>query len=411
MVYLTDVICLDPLLAGTVIFVSLIFDGLVDLPIGAVLDGFRSRLPDFGIILFWSAGLTSCMLTVFFALAALSGNRVASLWVLIPTLLAFRFCFSVFDLAENSIAARVMTNPDDRTAFASGRKIAACLATMALGATVGWLLADGPQLSLRVAIAATLISGLLFLAVWAAFQPLRHWNQMGARLEPSNLRQRVQALAQTRAGWLLALLALLEACATTVFISGLIHYAKSVYGTPAWGGNAIIAFTLAQILGQPFWVWAASRFGKLKAFAATHGATAAFAGVFMVAAGQHALLGLIMVFCMGAAIGGVSTLRWSIVPDTIDTAAEANSVRVESGLIGLVVSAIQIGAGLSAAILGGGLTLIGYLPGAPQEVSSQIGILLAGPVIVLHVICAVLILRNARHLSGTASKGVTHPII
>jgi Na+/melibiose symporter-like transporter len=253
------------------------------------------------------------------------------------------------------------------------------------------------------------MSGALFLSVWAAFQPLRHWDQMGARLEPSSLRQRVHALAQTRAGWLLALLALMEACATTVFISGLIQYSKSVYATPAWAGKAIIAFTLAQILGQPFWIWAASRFGKLNAFAATHGATAAFAGVFMVAAGQHALLGAFMVFCMGAAIGGVSTLRWSIIPDTIDIAAEANSMRVESGLIGLVVSAIQIGAGLSAAILGGGLSLIGYLPDTPQEVSAQIGILLAGPIILLHVMCAVLILRNARYLGVRASNSVNIP--
>jgi Na+/melibiose symporter-like transporter len=403
LVYLTDVVGMGPAQAGAIIFASLIFDGLVDLPVGAVLDGIRARLPDFGAILFWSAGLTSAMLALFFALAALSAGSLPGLWILVPTLLGFRLCFSVFDLAENSVAARVMTNPDERTAFASARKIAACLATMALGASVGWLMGGGVQQATRLAVAAAICSVVLFFAVTIAFLPLRHWDQIGARLEPSTLRQRIEALGQTRAGWLIALAALMEACATTVFISGLIYYAKSVYGPPAWAGHAIIAFTLAQILGQPLWLWAARQYGKLAAFAATHGATAFFATCFAVAAGQNAVLGLCLVFGMGVAIGGVSTLRWSIIPDAIDRAAAVQSVRVESGLIGLVISAIQIGAGLSAALLGGGLSLIGYLPAAPQVVSAQIGLVLTAPIIVLHIACSVLIVSSAKHLPGSRS--------
>jgi glycoside/pentoside/hexuronide:cation symporter, GPH family len=396
LVYLTDIVGLNPVLAGGIIFASLIFDALADLPVGAFLDGVRARISDYGAILYWSAGLSSLFLAGFFGLSAVLATQAASVWLIVPVLFAFRLCFSVFDLAENSIAARVMTDPQARTYFAAGRKIAACLATMSLGAGVGWLLAADSDQAQRLAMTACLGGAALFGLIALTYRALRSWDQSGPPLVRSTIGERLNALRQTPAGWSITGISLLEAASTTVFVSGLIYYAKAVYGDPAWAGHGIIAFTLAQIIGQPVWLWCAHRFGKVVAFAATHGATAVCAAAFLLFADQDRTSGLVIVFCIGLAIGGVSTLRWSIIPDIIDAAAITNRVRVESGLIGLVIAGIQIGAGLSSGVLGAGLSVIGYLPSAPQVVSQSIGVVVALPIIVLHVVCAILILLGAK---------------
>lgn len=398
LVYLTDVIGLSPKVAGAVILTSLLLDALADLPFGAVLDGLRAKLKDYGAILIISGGASSICLATFFASAFIFAQAADITWLLVVVIIVFRLAFTVFDLAENGIAARVMTEPRNRSWFASTRKVTASLATLILGASVGWAFEAQANQAQRIATGGLVLAICLLILVILLYQHLRTRDQMGPLFVQTSLRQRLVALRSTRAGWSIALISMCEACGTTLLISGLIYFSKSVFADPTWAGQAIIAFTLSQIVAQPFWLLCTNKIGKRYAFFLSHVLTALCGLALLLCATYDTSLALVLMFLTGLSIGGVSMLRWSIVPDIIDHASTVNGVRVETGIIGLIISAIQIGVGLSAAFLGLGLSVIDYSAARPEMVSGQIGYVICVPFIVLHVISAFLI-WNDRQLS------------
>ncbi len=391
MVYLTDVIGLSPALAGTILFASLMFDAVVDLPLGAILDGIRVRLRDYGSILIVSAGLSSLALTVFYFFWIFSFGSLETA-LLIGTLLIFRLTFSIFDLTENAIAVRVMTNPEDRTLFASARKIAQSLTAVLLGASMGWVFKSEGDYAARIATLALGASVVLIALTAACYNNLR-----------------LDAIKKAPGCWMIAAAAFLEACGTTVFMSGLIYYAIVVLKDPSWVGAALVSMTLSQVAGQPLWLWIARRLGKIAAFGLTHG-FAALAGIIFALFGQVSEASALGLICLiGGLLGGVSTLRWSLLPDIIDHAAHQNAVRVESGMIGLVICAIQTGAGVAALTLGVGLSAIGYEAGRDFLDAAPIILVVVGPFIVLNGLCAFGIILFRRQLSQ-ARGPITRPL-
>jgi Na+/melibiose symporter-like transporter len=404
MVYLTDVMGLSPALAGTILFASLMFDACVDLPLGAVLDGLRGRLRDYGGIFLVSAGLSSVALTAFFSLGIMSLGSI-ELVLLVVALLLFRLTFSVFDLTENAIAVRVMTDPDDRTLFASGRKVAQSLTTVVLGASMGWVFESDTDYGVRIGALALGASIILIGLSAACYNNLRTHDQNGAALVGSKLTERVRAIKNTPGSWIMAALAFLEACGSTVFLSGLIYYSIVVLKDPSWVGIAVMSMTLSQVGGQPLWLWMARRFGKIGAFGLTHGLAAGAGLLFALFGGLSETHALMLICLTGVCLGGVSTLRWSLMPDIIDNAARNNGFRVESGMIGLVIWAIQTGAGIAAITLGLGLSTIGYQAGGNFQQAPLIVLVVVGPFIVLNGLSALLIALLYRRLSHAVHFG------
>jgi Na+/melibiose symporter-like transporter len=103
-----------------------------------------------------------------------------------------------------------------------------------------------------------------------------------------------------------------------------------------------------------------------------------------------------------------------LLPDIIDHAARQNAVRVESGMIGLVICAIQTGAGVAALTLGFGLSAIGYEAGRDFLDAAPIILVVVGPFIALNGLCALGIVLFRRQLSqarGTKVKPIrTHSL-
>ena len=400
LVYLTDVIGLSPEVAGTIIFTSLLVDAFADLPLGAVLDGVRAKLKSYGAILILSGAAGSLCLASFFGIAFLSSQIGEVVITLVILIMIFRLAFTIFDLAENGVAARVMTDPNNRSWFASFRKVTAALATLMLGACIGWAFETNANQASRIGFGGLMLAILLFALISLLYSYLRPHDEAGPPFVQTSFQQRLAALKDARAGWSIALISMCEAFGTPLLISGLIYFSKSVFADSKWAGQAIIAFTLAQIVAQPFWLWCASQIGKRHAFCLSHSLTAV-CGLGLVLFAQNSPSGALgLMFLTGLSIGGVSMLRWSIIPDIIDHASYTSRIRVETGLIGLIISAIQIGAGLAAALLGLGLSIIDYSPTNPQLVGSQIGILIFGPFILLQLISAALIWKD-NHLSPT----------
>jgi Na+/melibiose symporter-like transporter len=320
----------------------------------------------------------------------------------------FRLTFSVFDLTDNAIAVRVMTNPEDRTLFASARKVAQSLAAVLLGASMGWVFQSEGDYAARIATMALCASVVLIALTAACYNNLRQSDRLGATLDETRFSQRLDAIKKTPGGWIIAAAAFLEACGTTVFMSGLIYYAIVVLKDPSWVGAALVSMTLSQGAGQPLWLWIARRLGKIGAFVLTHGC-AALAGLVMALFGQGSDATALGLICLiGGLLGGVSTLRWSLLPDIIDQAARQNGVRVESGMIGLVICAIQTGAGVAALTLGFGLSAIGYEAGREFLRAAPIILVVVGPFIALNGLCAVGIFLFRRQLSrARGTKGTT----
>lgn len=360
LIYLTDVVGLDPAFAGSILLASLVFDGLIDPFAGAAIDWLRSKLRDYGWILMGGALASAVGLALFFNVAAFNLGMV---WLL-AFLLVFRFAFTVFDLSDNALASRITASIEERTAMAAWRKAAAALASLATGAAVGYIASDAAEAADRLPVFAVTLAAASLLLAWLGYAALKPLDQAGPPIELVQPGEWFIALGGAQGALVLAFLALIETAATPVLIGGLIYFSRALTGDAHWAGTAIVISTLAQLSFLPFWTWAAARFGKRASLALTHAITAFACLAFAFMAATSPVWGWLLVGVVGAMMGGVSTLRWSLVPDLID-AASRNGPRLETSLVGLVSGAVQIGSGLAVAILGLFLDLAGYSAEAP----------------------------------------------
>ncbi|OYW49174.1 MAG: hypothetical protein B7Y36_12615 [Novosphingobium sp. 28-62-57] len=386
LVYLTDVVGLDPAFAGSILLASLVFDGLIDPLVGAAIDWLRSKLPDYGWILLGGVLASAVSLALFFNTAALDLGIV---WLLV-LLLVFRLTFTVFDLSDNALASRITASVEERTAMAAWRKAAAALASLATGAAVGYIASDAAEAAVRLPVFALILAVASLLLAWLGYTALKRLDQAGPPIKLVEAGEWLIALGGAQGALVLAFLALIETTATPVLVGGLIYFSRALTGDAHWAGTAIVILTLAQLALLPLWAWAAVRLGKRATLALTHAATALACLAFAFLAATSAVWGWLLVGVVGAMVGGVSTLRWSLVPDLID-AASRDGPRLETSLVGLVSGAVQIGSGLAVAMLGVLLGLAGYSAQAPADVDVS---LLAGGIGLFvgsaHGICAVL---------------------
>ncbi|RVU02314.1 hypothetical protein EOE18_17280 [Novosphingobium umbonatum] len=395
--YLVSVLGMEPLIAGSLLALMLVWDGLADLGIAYWTDH-RGRADMLGRLILIGAPMTAFGFWAIFAAKPEPQGLLTALAIVLC-----RMGYTLCDVGHNTLLVRVAVHPSDAASVSGWRLIFSAIG----GGLVGLASAQsltGSQAEQKAAfdhwagLASLLYLGTLLIAM------------LVSRSLPSAPRARskdnhpFQTLwANRRYGMVLGLM-VLQSCLTPLFTRALPFFGLAMHGDASWAGRALSLITLAQALSLPLWMTLSQRWSSAMVLALSHALLiVAMAGVALAAGATIDLAGLLL---LGLAQGGMNMAIWALLADSLRHGAGSETLPM-----GLFLAGIKCSAGLGNAIFATMVELNGQPCATCRPQSTHwletwiMGIPIFGSLTILAIIA--MHHRRLKLVSGAVATGVS----
>lgn len=348
--FLTEFAGLAPAQMGLVLTVGLLFSAGMDLLVGfgcrrqMATPALAGRLQAFGALAA-AVGLIAFLATPY---APEPGRWV---WAL-TTVSLFRAGFALYDVPQNALMSVATATHAARAKVAAVRIAGSGLASIAVAAFVGPLIAahrsggDGVSLVMMVggvaAVCAVVSAGLLALAV--------RQGPSTPRLAPADVAWRGRAILLTP---YLAMMAAMM-IAPPLFQKLEPYFATQVLDSASWGGVIILAAAIGVTVGQPVWLAMSAR-TRTRLFLVTAAIQAMGGLVFLVVPATSPIPLTVGAFLVGLGNGGLGVAKWAAFSDAASRhfpgrEGAAFAIFAASGKLTLALGVIIVAAVLEAAL-------------------------------------------------------------
>lgn len=369
--YLTDLVGLPPAVAGGVVLVGKLWDGVNDPLIGVLCDRTRSAHGRKRVYLLYGAvpfGLSFALLWWIPPGMATTPTAVLAAVLLV----LFATTYSLVGVPYQALVPVMTGDYDQRTRLVGYKAVMSAVGAV-LGGALALVVGDRTdvQTALRVmaVVFGVVIAGTTLLAARsvAPYVP-----RDTARITPVPVRRYFGMLTERTVGTLMGY-KVLSGIATGALTASLPYFADVVVGSAATATYALAGYTVVGAAMVPVWERASRRVDKRRLMLAS----SVTASVLLVGVGFLASAGGTTVFLVGATLLGAAMSAYlvippSLVPDLVDWYEHVRGERHESVFFGLWMTVHQIGVGLAGFLLGVSLALFGYDSGAagpsPTEV-------------------------------------------
>lgn len=360
LVYATDTLGVEPALAGTIILLTLVWDAVSDPVAGALVDRFQSLNRSYGTLIRWASPFCALFLVLIFSVHLLpAGLHILAFGIF---LLLFRSAFTLIDIPDNALFARIARTRQQRLFAASARKIMATLAAVIVSGATAWIFSDSAALSegQRILIAICWAAPVAALALWSGTKSVCRWDH--APSDKGMVARKISFRYLSDAS-VLALTAhmFLSTLGMSVFMSALVYHARFVLGNDAWFATAMTVLLVAQAFGVVFWSALAARIPTHTAILVSVCVSVASIVLFFSASSQFMMLAGCAAF--GSCAGGLNTLRWALASGVIDEASGNSGQRDEAMIMALFSLSIKSAIGLASLAVGVALTCSGFEAG------------------------------------------------
>jgi GPH family glycoside/pentoside/hexuronide:cation symporter len=386
MPFYTDVLGLDPRLAGTVFLVASLWDGFADSVIGAIADRTRTRWGSYRpYLVFASPAVAVC-----FALCFLtpSGGAFAEqsglfLYALLSQIL-MRTAYSVVSIPYSSLSARISGDANERASLAGWRMFFA----FSGGAAVTYLMptlverAGGEGNPFAYVLAAGAV-GLLSLPIfWLCFLETREppreveLNPVGFSLKAIGDDARTVGRMLRLNGPLMRVFAciIVSSLAFTMTNKALTYYVNHTLERPDLRDTLVPLALVANLMFSPFWAWVARRRSKRDAWLLANVWSAAAYAAFWLIPSRDPVIAAVLLTAVSAANVGYQVLFWAMLPDTVEYNAHVTGQRHDAKVFGLASFAKQLALGVNGFLFGWLLFAIGYIDGTEVTPATADGI-------------------------------------
>ncbi|MBB3910994.1 MFS transporter [Sphingomonas desiccabilis] len=368
--FYTDALRLSPAVAGLVLLIGSVWDGIADLLVGIHAE--RSRR-DYRWFL--SAGAVPLGLGFVLLYVAPPLQGAALVAAVLAMHLAFRALYAFVNIPYSAMTARI-TGDSGQRALISGLRMlfgTAAALVVALGTERIAAIRPGGLGGTQGYLAAALLFGAVgsaLLVVVGRGSPAAH-GQEQARV---SILGAMRVLARNRAFVTLNLAMAGVGMAATALTRSVLYYFSYVVGDDAGGPAALAIMGFAGALFVPVWMAVGTRSGMRGLWFASAVLGTAAVGVFAGGGRTDAWTAQLFLVVMQAALVGFNLAFWAMLPDTVEYGEHRAGVRVEA--LGFGVSALvqKFAFGLAAALMGTIYQLVGYHPGAVQTAETVTGI-------------------------------------
>jgi len=359
--FLTDVVRINPALAGTVFLISKIYDAVTDPFEGILTD--RTRTPLGRRRPYLLAGVVLVFLSFF---ALWYPVDYAEEWqrfvFVVVAYLFFSTVVSIVKLSYNALAAELTLDYDERTSLSSFRIFFSVVSSLLSAVLPLEIVKRAPSVSsgyVTMGLAFGTFFALPFIATVistrerpAFQQDVRPFRWREAFVEPFRVRTFVHALVM----YLLAFIAI-DAVMSTV-----IYYMKYYLGRGDEANYVTGTLLLAEIVALPFYNWLSRRTNKRVGYivgASVWIATMVFSFAVVPAAPSFVIY--VFAALVGLGVGGVVVVIYAIFPDIPDVDELKTGRRREGVYSSMIAFTRKLSGAVALFLVSNSLALAGYV--------------------------------------------------
>jgi glycoside/pentoside/hexuronide:cation symporter, GPH family len=374
--YYTDVLGLPSTVAGSITFLCLTWDGLVDPAIGVLASRTRTRWGKYRPYLLFGSLPLAASFALMFAPVGLEGTALIA--YAFATQILFRTMYALVNIPYSAMMATMTRDSMQRNWLAGVRMVCAFLGTAVVSYVTPQLVAyfTGSSRTAGYFSATAVLAVIATVFTLVTFTATREEPQSTQSTEqPPPVSEMLRMVAKNVP--FLQIIAGIGffSFANLLVTSSLMYYVKYYLGqaeTVAGEAASLMQITITVMILP--WTFASRYLGKRRAWLA--GLAIAFAGLIGMYLSDSREVSILYTFLLIYAIGSASIgiNFWSIVPDTVEYGEWRSGVRAEAFVFGFVTLIQKIALGVSSLFLGFYLSWVGYVANQPQSPETVAGI-------------------------------------
>jgi len=414
MYFYTDVMGIDPVLAGTIYLSAMVWDAVTDPVIATMAERTRTR---WGRYRPWIA-LGAVPFGLSFALAfSTPGSLPVEPWAwALGTHLLLRTAYTVVSMPFNSMQARLTSDANERTVLAGFRMVGAAsggLAIVVLMPMVVQAFADQGE-AYGYLVAASLAGGLAVAGLLYCAATMREPGA-GSEAAPDNsLIEDIAAIPGVfrSNGQLIRVFGVIVigSICLGMFGKNVLYHFKYDVGREDLTTLALALPAVLLVVTVPFWVWLSKRRSKRDALC--FGLMIALAGyVLFFAIPSSFLLGTFVAIAL-IGLGGASlpVMFWAMLPDTIEYGEYRSGIRAESRTFGFATFAQKAAVGINALLLGTLLSWAGFEANAEQAPSTLLAMKAIMALVPAAGTIAIIVILRGYHLDRRTHEEIVRAL-
>ena len=359
--YYTDAVGLPNAVAGAIVMIAMIWDGITDPMIGLLASWTRTRWGRYRPYMLFGSIPLALSLALMFYKPDLEGTQLFVFMA--ATHLLFRTCYTTVAIPYSALLARLTKNADERSSLAVWRLLFAATS----GALVAALTLDlskalgGGDLAVGFSRVAMIYAAISVVAILVCFMVTKEgeYAEEEEEARPA-FRDILRMLSKNTAFWLLFIISFLGSTGSTIGGKAGLYFLK--YNLQAEHLIGIFAGGFALVIAGsvPIWSAIAKRRGKKFVLVCAYGISVCVNfTLFLFSQASPAIILPIMIF--GAF--GTAAIFFAIsstVPDTVEYGEWKSGVRAEAVIYGIMTFAQKVSLGIAVGILGLALDFIGF---------------------------------------------------
>ena len=380
-VFLTKSLGMAPALAGIIPLVGKIWDAITDPMMGNIADRTASK---FGPKRFWIlvGSIISALTFVIMWIPFYAGGSTGQFIFYMLMYMLFSTGFTIVMVPYNGLLPDMVSDYTLRAKFSSVRMIFSSFGAIIAGLVPTLMIKDNTDASqyLRVAL---IFAVIFFVSILATFLGTWENHKPAKKISMGETFTQSFTVFRNRSFRLFIAIFIFGQCAAD-FITGLaVYYIDDVLNAYGGGnftilmGVLLVAQFLGMILFGPIMAKTSKKFPILIGNPIRMVATLAM--LFFSYEGANFTIILALSFIIGLGMAGTSTTIYAILADLSDVDELITTVNRPGICSGMATFARKISAGISSALIGVLLTMVGYdenlaVQGLRQAASTQKGI-------------------------------------
>jgi GPH family glycoside/pentoside/hexuronide:cation symporter len=372
--FLTDVVGVDPALAGMMLLFPKLWDVVSDPIMGAISDVTHSRYGRRRPYLLYGAvpfGIT------FFVLFIAPGYRTEFANALHVSILFALGCtaFTAVNVPYASMVPEMSGDYNERISIVSFRMFFASVGALLAGGLAMPLVAAGGGGAAGFRFMGAVLGAGIVVTCLICFFGTKRAPSLPPKKEMPPIREQIRIAVKNYPFVMLMASYFLQALAIGVMMAGFIYYVKYAMDLPATAMNvAFPIFLITGILFIPVWLAVGRRLGKIKSYRIGLVFFTVMMGSLFFTSPSLLWLFYAQIFLAGIGFSSFQLFPFSMLPDTIEYDQMQSGLRREGVFSGMWSSGQKIAYSVGPPIVGFALSLSGFVMEGSQPPSLAVGV-------------------------------------
>jgi GPH family glycoside/pentoside/hexuronide:cation symporter len=372
--FMTNVVGIDPALAGMMLLFPKLWDVVSDPIMGAISDVTRSR---FGrrrpYLLYGAVPFGAAFLLLFIAPNYQSefanALHISLLFVLGCT------AFTIINVPYASMVPEMSDDYNERMSIVSFRMFFASVGALVAGGLAMVLVEAGGGGAAGFRFMGMVLAAGIVVACLICFFGTARAPSLSPQKEMPPIKDQIRIAVRNFPFVMLMSSYFLQALAVGVMMAGFIYFVKYAMGLPEAAMNiAFPIFLVTGILFIPVWLAVGKRLGKIRSYRIGLVFFAVMMGSLFFTSPSLLWFFYVQIFLAGIGFSSFQLFPFSMLPDTVEYDQMQSGLRREGVFSGMWSAGQKIAYSVGPPIVGFALSLSGFVTEGPQPDSLSVGV-------------------------------------